>query len=197
MEHGVGDGWRNPHQGKFADALHTQRVDVGIVFLHKDGIEIGNVSIDGHEIVRQIRVDDSSAMAIRAGVFHECHANASDHAADALAPGYPGINDAAGAIGAHQPAHANQPEVAIHGDFNDDSAESLHGVLVVVVPRLDHLGPLQNIKSVPRQNLLVAFAARRIGAQKQPAVSRIDLIRTCPASRRPLISGGQFQSLGS
>jgi hypothetical protein len=27
---------------------------VEIVFLHKDGIEIANVSIDGHEIIRQI-----------------------------------------------------------------------------------------------------------------------------------------------
>ncbi|MGA7389736.1 MAG: hypothetical protein WBW99_17650 [Pseudolabrys sp.] len=28
-----------------------------IVFLHRDGIEIGNVSIDGHEIIRQIHGD--------------------------------------------------------------------------------------------------------------------------------------------
>jgi hypothetical protein len=50
---------------------------VEIVFLHRDGIEIGNVSIDGHEIIRQIHGDSNlllvSPLLDTAGHFIRFH----------------------------------------------------------------------------------------------------------------------------
>src|SRR5882724_10668160 len=84
-------------------------------------------------------------------------------------------------IRADKPAHAHEPEVAIHGHFREYSAERLHGVLVALVSGLRHRGPLQHLEPMPCQNLPIAFAARRIGAQKQAALSRVNLVRTCSA----------------
>src|SRR4051794_19965386 len=59
-------------------------------------------------------------------MFHQRHADAADHAADALAAGRLRIDDAAGAVGADNPAHARLAKIWVDCDLREYSPEGVH-----------------------------------------------------------------------
>ena len=69
-------------------------------------------------------------------MLHERHADAADHAADALAAGRLRIDDAAGAVGADDAPHARLPEIRIDRDFHEHGAEGVHGEALALIARL-------------------------------------------------------------
>src|SRR6185295_890657 len=73
------------------------------------------------------------------GMFHERHADAADHPADALAASELRVDDATGSVGAGDAPHARLTEVRIDGHFDEHRAESMHGEALARLARL-HVG---------------------------------------------------------
>jgi hypothetical protein len=69
-------------------------------------------------------------------MLHERHADAADHAADALTADHLRVDDAASSVGAHDAPHARLAEIRIHGDFHEHGAEGVHGESLGLIARL-------------------------------------------------------------
>src|SRR5438105_8116616 len=72
-------------------------------------------------------------------MLHQRHADAPDHAADALAARRLGIHDAAGPVGADDAPHARLTEIGIDRDFHEHGAEGMHRESLALLARF-HLG---------------------------------------------------------
>src|SRR3954453_10157860 len=70
-------------------------------------------------------------------MFHQSHADAADHAADALAAGRLRVDDAAGAVGADKAPHARLPEIRVNRDFHKHRSEGVHRETTALITGLD------------------------------------------------------------
>jgi hypothetical protein len=69
-------------------------------------------------------------------MLHERHADAADHATDALAAGRLGIDDTARTVSADDPPHARLAEIRVNCDFHEYGAERMHGKSLARIVRL-------------------------------------------------------------
>src|SRR5207302_11007981 len=68
----------------------------------------------------------AAVAAVHYGMLHERHADATDHATDALTARCLRVDDPAGPISANDAPHARFPEIRIDGDFHEYGAERMH-----------------------------------------------------------------------
>src|SRR5207248_10203469 len=99
MEYGVRDRGRDAHHGELADALHAERVHVRVMLLDEDHVhDPWAVGVDRHCVFGEVRVWNAAVAPVDHGMLHERHADATDHAANALATRRLGIHDATGSV---------------------------------------------------------------------------------------------------
>src|SRR3546814_6413704 len=75
---------------------------------------------------RSVGVRNPPVARVHDRVLHEGHADAADHAADALAAGRLRIDDTADPIGADDAPHARLPEIRVDGNFHEHGPEGVH-----------------------------------------------------------------------
>src|SRR5437764_13977965 len=59
-------------------------------------------------------------------MLHQRHADAADHAADALAARRLGVHDPTGSVRSHDAPHTRLTEIGIDGDFHAHGAKGMH-----------------------------------------------------------------------
>src|SRR5207249_4023041 len=84
----------------------------------------------------EVRVRNTPVAGIHHRMLHERHADAADHAADALAASDLRIDDRATGVSADDAPHARLAEIRIDGDFYEHRAEGMHGESLRLVARL-------------------------------------------------------------
>jgi hypothetical protein len=86
-----------------------------------------SVRLDRHGVFREVCVSDASVAGIDDRMLHQRHADAADHAADALAAAGLRIDDAPCTIGADDASHPGLGKVGIDRHFNEHATEGMHG----------------------------------------------------------------------
>lgn len=128
MENGIGDRWRDADQRDLAEALHAERVHVRVVLVDEDHVhDRRRVGVHRHGVFGEIGIGDAPVAGVDNRVLHEGHADAADHAADALAARDLRVDDAAGTIGADHAPHARLAEIGIDGNLHEHGAKGVHG----------------------------------------------------------------------
>jgi hypothetical protein len=80
------DRRRHADHRDLAEPLHAQRVDVRVVFVHERHVHLGwRVGVDRDRIFGEVGVRHPPVPGVHHAMLHEGHADAADHAADALA----------------------------------------------------------------------------------------------------------------
>src|SRR4051794_26021457 len=100
-------------------------------------------------------------------MFHQRHTDAADHAPDALTAGRLRIDDAAGAVGADNPAHARLAKIRVDCDLREYSPEGVHREAASLVTRL-HIGrDFDWLANAAHRlgNIVIAAASERILAR--------------------------------
>lgn len=64
MVDGVGDRRRSPDDAEFADALHPQRIDLGIHLGDHDHVHLGDIRIHGHEVFAEAVIDVATPLLV-------------------------------------------------------------------------------------------------------------------------------------
>src|SRR3954463_2179217 len=137
VKDGVRDGRGDANHRDLADALYAKRVHVRIVLVDKEHVhDPRGVGVDRHRVFGEVGVRDAPVADIHDGMLHERHADAADHAADALAAGRLWVDDAARSIGADHPPNARLPEIRIDGDLNEHGPEGMHREALARLSRL-------------------------------------------------------------
>src|SRR4051812_2446742 len=140
MEDRVGNRRRDTHHRDFADAHDAERIHMRVVLFDEDHVhDWRGIGMDLHRIFPKIGVRNPAVAGIHDQMFHQRHADAADHAPDALAAGRLRIDDAAGAVGADHPAHARLAKIWVDCDLREYSPESVHREAASLVTRL-HIG---------------------------------------------------------
>jgi hypothetical protein len=75
----------------------------------------------------KLAIRHAPVAGVHHGVLHQRHADAADHAADALAAGRLRVDDPAGAVRADDPPHAGLAEIRVDGDFHEHGPKGMHG----------------------------------------------------------------------
>ena len=101
-----------PTMDDLAEALDAERVGFVVLAVEVDRLEVGDVGVDGDEVVGEVGVDDPAVAVVGDRVLQQGRADAADHAADGLAVGELGADDAARVVHAEHPPHPHQAEAA-------------------------------------------------------------------------------------
>src|SRR5580700_10614498 len=96
----VGDGGSYPDERDFAEAFHTNRVNVRVVLFNHLCFDLLYVEIHGYEIIGHMCVNGTPIAPIEYGALHQSHPNTADHAADTLACRKAWVEDATDSVGA-------------------------------------------------------------------------------------------------
>ena len=90
----------------------------------------------GHGVFGKVGVRHPPVAGVDHRMLHQRHADAADHAADALAAGRLRVDDAARPVGADDPPHARLAKIRVDGDLDEHGPESMHGEALGRVARL-------------------------------------------------------------
>ena len=73
MEDRIRDRGGRAHNPKFAEALHAERIDDLVSLLDENHVDIWYVGVDGHVILGQIVVHETSKLLIDDAFFLQSH----------------------------------------------------------------------------------------------------------------------------
>ncbi len=85
MEDRVSDGRRDSHHRDLADAFDAERIYMRVVLLDKEHLhERRRIGVHRHRVLCEAGVGHPAVAGIHDGMLHQRHADAADHAANAL-----------------------------------------------------------------------------------------------------------------
>lgn len=82
----IGHGCPRSGDSNFPNPFGSQWVDMGVLFVHTEGIHIAHVCVRGDVIPGQVVVHPAAQLLVHHGVLVKSQADSPPHAADQLAP---------------------------------------------------------------------------------------------------------------
>src|ERR1700756_1042985 len=130
--YGVGHRGAGAANAQFAKSFDAEHVCLLVEAIDHDRIELRDVGVHRHEVLREVAVDESAAAQVDHCFLVQRHAQPPDHSANELRTRGLGIQYAAYREDSEHSSHSDLSRINVDTDLGEVGAVSVYGVRAVV-----------------------------------------------------------------